>query len=176
LKHDEELAVRSENGRIGKPHPELTIYPNGEAELTTMPTAGSLPKGTVIFNEEQTRRILKNRGQSLGNAYATGTGANENDVMYALLSHAVFDKSKFDAAMKNNMNYQIFDSINTHVGSIDAKTAEIARSISNVRNDSKSTVNVTIGDINLHEVQNVDSLANAIERQLPNIVRQRISR
>lgn len=171
LKHDEELAVRSEFYQ-----PELTIYPDGTAELTNSPTAGFLPKDTIVFNERQTRKLLNNKGQVLGNAYATGTGANENGVMYALFSHAVFDKSKFDAAMKNNMNYQVFDSINTHVGSIDTKTAEIARNISHVKNDSNNIIDVTIGDIHLHEVQKVDGLADAIHRRLPSMVMQRLNK
>ena len=58
LPHDEKNAVRSEYGQK-----ELAIYPDGKAELTTEPTMGRLPKGTVIFNEEQTERIMHNKGE-----------------------------------------------------------------------------------------------------------------
>lgn len=68
LAHDEKLAVRSEYGQ-----PELTVYPNGVAELTTTPTVSSLPKGTEILNEEQTKKTLNNKGDFLGKAFAKGT-------------------------------------------------------------------------------------------------------
>lgn len=53
LKKDEQNALRSEYGQ-----PELTVYPDGTTELTTSPVMGDLPKGTVIYNEEQTKKIL----------------------------------------------------------------------------------------------------------------------
>lgn len=68
LPHDEKNALRSEYGQ-----PELTVYPDGTTELTTEPTMSDLPKDTVIFNEEQTKRIMNNKGTILGNAYADGT-------------------------------------------------------------------------------------------------------
>ncbi len=68
LSHDEKNAVRSEYGQ-----PELTIYPDGKAELTTEPTMDDLPKGTVIFNEEQTKRIMEGKGEDVGDAYWNGT-------------------------------------------------------------------------------------------------------
>ena len=45
--HDEKNALRSEYGQ-----PELTVYPNGKAELTTEPTMSDLPKDTVIYNHK----------------------------------------------------------------------------------------------------------------------------
>ncbi len=68
LAHDEKYALRSEYGQ-----PELTVYPDGTAELTTEPVLGSLPKGTVIFNEEQTKHIMNNEGEIVGKAYDEGT-------------------------------------------------------------------------------------------------------
>lgn len=67
LPRDEKNALRSEYGQ-----PELTVYPNGTTELTTEPVMSDLPKGTVVFNEEQTKRIMSNEGEILGNAYANG--------------------------------------------------------------------------------------------------------
>ena len=67
LPHDEKNALRSEYGQ-----PELTVYPDGKAELTTEPVMSDLPKGTVIFNEEQTRQIMKNKGEVV-EAYKSGT-------------------------------------------------------------------------------------------------------
>ena len=63
-----ENALRSEYGQ-----PELTVYPDGKTELTTKPTMSDLPKGTVIFNEKQTREIMNGRKKASGNAFASGT-------------------------------------------------------------------------------------------------------
>lgn len=68
LRHDEKNALRSEYGQ-----PELTVYPNGMTELTTSPVMSDLPKGTVIYNEEETKKIMDNKSNSVGNAHANGT-------------------------------------------------------------------------------------------------------
>ena len=68
LKQDEKNALRSEYGQ-----PELTVYPNGTTELTTSPVMSDLPKGTVIYNEEQTKKIMDNKSNPVGNAHADGT-------------------------------------------------------------------------------------------------------
>ncbi len=100
LPHDEKNALRSEYGQ-----PELTVYPNGKTELTTEPVMSDLPKGTVIFNEEQTKRIMNNEGEELGNAYNDGTiiladgtelrPLNPGDKEYWMAK-------KFDEFFKNN--------------------------------------------------------------------------
>lgn len=61
LPKSEKNALRSEYGQ-----PELTVYPDGTTELTTQPTISDLPKGTVIFNEAQTKEIFQNKGDALG--------------------------------------------------------------------------------------------------------------
>ena len=55
LSKDEPLAITSEYGQ-----PETIIPPDGNAMITTSPTAMSLKKGTVILNEEQTKEMLNN--------------------------------------------------------------------------------------------------------------------
>ena len=68
LAHDEENALRSEYGQ-----PELTVYPDGTTEFTTEPVLSNLPKGTVVYNEEQTKELLNNKTDATGHAYAEGT-------------------------------------------------------------------------------------------------------
>lgn len=69
LAHDEKNALRSEYGQ-----PELTVYPNGDYEVTNKPTISDLPKDTVIYDEEQTHKILNNKGKSVsGKSFADGT-------------------------------------------------------------------------------------------------------
>lgn len=78
LPSNEKGALRSEYGQK-----ELTVYPNGTYEVTDKPTMSNLPKGTVIFNEEQTERILKGKAHAdgtVGNAFGSGseTGTKVN--------------------------------------------------------------------------------------------------
>ncbi|MDE6568318.1 MAG: hypothetical protein K2K70_11385, partial [Lachnospiraceae bacterium] len=68
LKRNEKNALRSEYGQ-----PELTVYPDGTTELTTQPVMSDLPKGTVIYNEEQTKKIMSNKPHTRGKTYANGT-------------------------------------------------------------------------------------------------------
>lgn len=60
--------MRSEFGQ-----PELTVYPNGSYEITDRPTISDLPKGTVIYDEKKTRKILDGKGGFSGVTFADGT-------------------------------------------------------------------------------------------------------
>lgn len=172
LKHDEELAVRSEYYQ-----PELTVFPDGTAELTDSPTAGFLPKDTVIFNEDQTKKILKNKGTVVGNAYASGTVSESNslpnnfrpiqaeDRMYELIK-------KFES-YQDKISMQVISPLTN----IDRNIDNIKNTINNISTISKSSnpvTNVNIGDIHLHEVQNIDTLAKTIVNRLPTMVMQEI--
>lgn len=68
-KKDEKNAIVSEYGQR-----EMTVLPNGRTIITDEPTAMDLPKGTVVYNEEQTKKILNNKPDTSGIAYAKGTG------------------------------------------------------------------------------------------------------
>lgn len=64
----EKNAIVSEYGQR-----EMTVFPNGKTVLTDTPTGMDMPKGTVVYNEEQTEKILKNKVTATGSAYAKGT-------------------------------------------------------------------------------------------------------
>lgn len=134
LAHNEKNALRSEYGQ-----PELTVYPNGQHELTTEPTMSDLPKGTVIFNEKQTRKILSNKGKAIGNAFANGTilrPLQQGDRGYELVKTAEQLKDKIISNMIPSI-----DSINKNV-------ELFAKSVSNVRNNSQQ-INNTIENVNV---------------------------
>ncbi len=180
LAHDEKNAVRSEYGQ-----PELTVYPDGKAELTTEPTMGALPKGTVIFNEEQTRQIMKNKGEVV-NAYADGTtelrylpdGAPIIPLSMKSLPYFMTDPSY--------LNSQRFMEIMEESGVQLAKSAkdmsESVQNISNISNavnNCNSTMNrneINIGDIHLHEVQDADRLSDELIMRFPNKILQKMNR
>ena len=133
LPHAEKNALRSEYGQ-----PELTVYPDGTTELTTKPVMSDLPKDTVIFNEEQTRKIMNNKGTILGNAYANGTvlrPLQEGDSGYALMKSAEI--------YQDMLRTQIVPPLNA----IDNNMDMVARNISNVNNKTQS---YSVGDIHIH--------------------------
>lgn len=157
LTHSEKNALRSEFGQ-----PELTVYPNGTYELTTSPTISDLPKGTRILNETETRKALKNKGK----AYYDGTGTR-----YVSLESV--DPSKFQ--MLN-----AFASLSNAVINIDNNLDKLVRKVDSSRvfdtKNATQNINISIGDINLEKVNDVNSLSQAIVSQLPNQLLQEIHR
>lgn len=164
LNSPEYSALRSEYGQ-----PELTVYPNGTYELTTTPTLSDLPKDTVIFNEEQTKRILKNSVTKnlKGKAFANGTPYLPlQDVMPD--KAAIFDK--FEANITENLSKMKND-----ISEMTSNVREITRTITNnqINNNSGSTVNV--GDINVTcpgvtEAEVARNLGAAIRSELNGVV------
>ena len=64
----EKNALVSEYGQT-----EMTVLPDGKTIITDEPTMVDLPKDTVIYNEEQTKKIMDNKIDVSGNAHADGT-------------------------------------------------------------------------------------------------------
>lgn len=164
LAHDEELAVRSEFNQ-----PELTIYPNGDVELTNSPTVGFLPKDTVIFNERQTRKLLNNKGSVKGRAYANGTSK------FIPLEKADPDKAKLLKVVSSltdtmDLSHDLLKDISDNV----VEMSQMTNNILTVDKSSSAGAQVTIGDIHLHDVNSADALAKTIVNRLPNMVIQEI--
>lgn len=140
LAHAEKNALRSEYGQ-----PELTVYPDGTTELTTEPTMSDLPKDTVIFNEEQTKRIMNNEGTVIGNAYADGNAVLQKASTPSYL-RPIQEGDKGYELIKAARVYQ--DMLKTNimlpVNSIDKNVEMMTRNISavNTSNVNKPTVNV----------------------------------
>ena len=110
LKHDEKNALRSEYGQ-----PELTVYPNGTTELTTSPVMSDLPKGTVIYNEEQTKKIMDNKASGMGNAHADGTAVAESSKIFE-----PYDPDKDDSDFS-----KLYKAWNAYFGNIDDNVEDI---------------------------------------------------
>lgn len=171
LPSDVKNALRSEYGQ-----PELTVYPNGKTELTTEPTMSTLPKGTVIFNEEQTNRIMNNKGKLIGNAFADGTGdgtivtkdgqvlspLQPGDMMYELIQkmEKMLDTGTSMFIPPTNAMSQAAESMD-----------KVTNLIKNNNINQSATVTMN-GGIHLHGVQDVNSLSREINLRLPNMILQ----
>lgn len=112
LKHDEKNALRSEYGQ-----PELTVYPNGTTELTTSPVMSDLPKGTVIYNEEETKKIMDNKSNPVGNAHADGT----DDSIWTTLA----DGSKVRPLQPGDKMYDVVQKFDAYFKSMDGNLEKL---------------------------------------------------
>ena len=163
LPHAEHNALRSEYGQ-----PELTIKPNGTYELTTQPTISDLPKGSVIFNGEQTRRILDGQKTVIsGRNFANGT-ENEHLPFEQIFPEKAVIFNKFDEAVKANL-----DNIKYDVSGISKSVNDILqRSVTNVTSRNEGSINV--GEINITcpgvtESEVAKNLVPAIQKELANV-------
>lgn len=120
LTHNVHNALRSEYNQ-----PELTVYPDGTYELTTTPTISNLPKGTVIYDEDQTKKILKGSGS--GSAFASGT--NER---YLPLAGA--DLSK----------YSVFNTLDNSVNTLNSSIMNVSNVLQNMVTASLPSVTKTV--------------------------------
>lgn len=148
LPKSEKNALRSEYGQ-----PELTVYPNGTTELTTEPTMSDLPKDTVIFNEDQTKRILNNKGTVIGNAHVNGSNKDGSitlpdgsvirplrpgDESYELMQMA----EKFAEKIR-------MDGLVNPVNSINDNLQKMVNNINNVQNNNSQQIVNTIENVNV---------------------------
>ncbi len=156
LPHDEKNTIRSEYGQT-----ELTIYPNGEAEITTQPTMADLPKGTVVFNEEQTRKIINGDGnaKAVGKAYANGT--DNSDGWFTALNGM-----ELRPLQPGDKDWDMIQKVNTYLKSINnnieklipnsfyeqnRQMQEVVKLInkSNITNNRNIQPSISVGDINI---------------------------
>ena len=117
---------------------------------------GALPKGTVIFNEEQTEQIMQNKGEVVGNAYAKGTPHGEDKITYLPDGTAVFPMSMkvlpnpmIDPTIPHDENiYGKNGRKVVHVHGFRKDLSESARNISRISgavNNNNSTMNRNAG-------------------------------
>ena len=171
LAHAEKNALRSEYGQ-----PELTVYPDGTTELTTEPTMSDLPKDTVIFNEEQTKRIMNNEGTIIGNAHADGNAVLQKAELPSYL-RPIQEGDKGYELIKAARVYQ--DMLKTNImlpiNSIDKNVEMMTRNINNVNtnNVNKPTltinggINVSCPAVNSKEIMN--QVSTALHREIGGI-------
>lgn len=158
LPEAEKNALRSENGQI-----ELTLYPDGTTEITNKPIMSDLPKGTIIFNEDQTKQILNGKPYMRGKINEHGVAKFENnivvrpngDVLTPLPdSHPIIQaQKKFEAMMKMGgieaVTKPVTDSImREHNKEVDKFISQL--NAGNVITNNKNVQpNINVGDIHV---------------------------
>lgn len=150
----EKNALVSEYGQT-----EMTVLPNGKTIITDEPTLMDLPKDTVIFNEEQTKKIMDNKVDVSGNAHADGTVSNSGVPEKVTFIEPVYPEmdrwarmEKLAEVLGRDVEDLIFP-LNSIALDIRKETGigKLWESINNVNNvtNNSNKPNVTIGDIHV---------------------------
>ena len=178
---------------VGEEGQELWVH-RGTGKFETVGDRGAefinVQKGDLIFNHEQTKQLLRD-GQisSRGKAYANGTD-NKPSVLDRLRAQG-YEVQKYEwKDMYGNLispqqmneaakawvsgTYECLTPMNDFKEKIKetVKVIESANVVNNTMN--QQPINVTMGDIHLHEVQDVDGLSKAIIHQMPGKMLQAI--
>lgn len=183
----EKNALVSEYGQT-----EMTVLPDGKTIITDEPTMMDLPKDTVIYNEEQTKKIMDNKIDASGNAHADGT----DDSIWTTLADGskvrplqpgdegywmIEAGEKFIQMWKDSGEEFISNAVFEGQKQLEKWTNEITNNsaISSVVNNNRNVqqpVTIQVGDIHLTGVQDVNGLAHAITTRLPNAMLQELHR
>lgn len=178
---------------VGEEGQELWVH-RGTGKFETVGDRGAefinVQKGDLIFNHEQTKQLLRD-GQisSRGKAYANGT-VNKPSVLDRLRAQG-YEVQKYEwKDMYGNLispqqmneaakawvsgTYECLTPMNDFKEKIKetVKVIEGANVVNNTIN--QQPISVTMGDIHLHEVQDVDGLSKAIIHQMPGKMLQAI--
>lgn len=176
-KTDEKDSIVSEYGQR-----EMTVFPNGKTVITDTPTAMDMPKGTVVYNKEQTEKILKNKVTATGNAYTDGTDdsiwttlADGTKVRPLQPGDKMWDMyQKFDAYFKSidgNLEKLVPNSLYEQNREWNKLADQISYANSVVNNRNVQPV-INIGDITVQGVQDVTGFARAVKAYFPNTMLQ----
>lgn len=178
---------------VGEEGQELWVH-RGTGKFETVGDRGAefinVQKGDLIFNHEQTKQLLRD-GQisSRGKAYANGT-ANKPSVLDRLRAQG-YEVQKYEwKDMYGNLispqqmneaakawvsgTYECLTPMNDFKEKIKetVRVIEGANVVNNTMN--QQPISVTMGDIHLHKIQDVDGLSKAIIHQMPGKMLQAI--
>ncbi len=108
----EKNALVSEYGQT-----EMTVLPDGKTIITDTPTMMDLPKDTVIYNEEETKKIMDNKIDVSGNAHADGT----DDSIWTTLA----DGTKIRPLQPGDKMYDLQQKFEAYFKSIDGNLEKL---------------------------------------------------
>lgn len=108
----EKNALVSEYGQT-----EMTVLPDGKTIVTDTPSLMDLPKDTVIYNEEETKKIMDNKVDVSGDAHANGT----NDSIWTTLS----DGTKVRELQPGDKMYDMMQKFDAYFNSMDGNLEKL---------------------------------------------------
>lgn len=174
----EKNALVSEYGQT-----EMTVLPDGKTIITDEPTMMDLPKDTVIYNEEQTKKIMDNKIDVSGNAHADGT----DDSIWTTLE----DGTKIRPLQPGDRMYDMLQKFNAYFDSIDRNVEKLVpnsfydhqKQMEQMANQITNYNNVVNNNKNVQPVVNNNEIhvvcpgvtREEVARQLPGVLNQTFS-
>ena len=154
---------------VSEENPELIIRNNGEIDLAKGEQFYNFQGGEKVIPANETKEILKNQGNVEQLSDSDVITRKDGSILKPI--HYEYE-NMLTNFIKDNPDYMY--SMNTMSDNI---CRDLFKNAENVNYDNRSVDNkVSIGEIHLHEVPNVDQFARELDRQLAGIVDQKLSR
>lgn len=154
---------------VSEDNPELIARNNGEIELVKGEQFYNFEGGETVIPADETKEILKNQGNVEQLPDSDVITRKDGSILKPI--HYEYE-NMLTNFIKDNPDYMY--SMNTMS---DNMCRDLFKNAENVNYDNRSVDNkVSIGEIHLHEVPNVDQFARELDRQLAGIVDQKLSR
>lgn len=154
---------------VSEENPELIIRNNGEIDLAKGEQFYNFQGGEKVIPANETKEILKNQGNVEQLSDSDVITRKDGSILKPI--HYEYENILTNF-IKDNPDYMY--SMNTMS---DNMCRDLFKNAENINYDNRSVDNrVSIGEIHLHEVQNVDQFVRELDRQLVGIVDQKLSR
>lgn len=154
---------------VSEENPELIIRNNGEIDLAKGEQFYNFQGGEKVIPANETKEILKNQGNVEQLSDSDVITRKDGSILKPI--HYEYE-NMLTNFIKDNPDYMY--SMNTMS---DNMCRDLFKNAENVNYDNRSVDNkVSIGEIHLHEVPNVDQFARELDMQLAGIVDQKLSR
>lgn len=154
---------------VSEENPELIARNNGEIDLAKGEQFYKFEGGETVIPADETKKILKNQGNVETLSDSDVITRKDGSILKPLHDEYENILTNF---IKDNPDYMY--SMNNISDNL---CRDLFKNAENVNYDNRSVDNrVSIGEIHLHEVQNVDQFARELDRQLTGIVDQKLSR
>ena len=154
---------------VSEENPELIIRNNGEIDLAKGEQFYNFQGGEKVIPANETKEILKNQGNVEQLSDSDVITRKDGSILKPI--HYEYE-NMLTNFIKDNPDYMY--SMNTMS---DNMCRDLFKNAENINYDNRSVDNrVSIGEIHLHEVQNVDQFVRELDRQLVGIVDQKLSR
>lgn len=154
---------------VSEENPELIVGNNGEIDLAKGEQFYNFEGGETVIPANETKEILKNQGNVEPLSDSDVITRKDGSILKPI--HYEYENILTNF-IKDNPDYMY--SMNTMS---DNMCRDLFKNAENINYDNRSVDNrVSIGEIHLHEVQNVDQFVRELDRQLTGIVDQKLSR
>ena len=143
---------------------EIVIDNNGNAVIPHGEQLYNFQGGEQVIPANESKEIIENQGnvEKIPDKVVLGDGTVLTPVSHVMeISDNIRQSMMKNVALPNNIGQRNYENLMKN-----------ANNISNVNNNQPTDNSISIGEIHLHEVQNVDELTKGIIHKLPGKMRQ----